>query len=141
MDRKLIGHRIPVSIEDQTFWLGRALEAQQSAPTEEPSMPEPRHSVRRPYGLEALVNHGMTYSTPWRVRDLSLTGAFVEMDPLQLPEGSDVEFVLRYRYQGKSFEHRMPATVTRVHPDGVGLTFGQYDDDTYTQLTNLLYAI
>jgi hypothetical protein len=137
MDKKLIGNSA-AAIPEQSFWLGRALEAQQEARAEDPA---PRDSVRRPLNLEVLVNHGLDYSTPWQVRDLSLTGAFVEMDTSHLPEGSYVEVVLRYRYQGKSFELRLPATVTRLEHRGMGLTFGQYDDETYTCLTNLLYAL
>ena len=140
MDRKILSHRVPVAIADQAFWLGRALEAREDERMRDAPVPEPRDSVRRPFGIEALINHGQSYSTPWRVRDLSLTGAFVEMDATQLPQGEHVEFVLRYRYKNKSLENRIPATVTRTAPDGAALTFGHYDDQTYTDLANLLYA-
>ncbi len=130
MDKKFSAQGLPVVDAEQMFWLGRAQEA-----------PEPRDSIRRPFGLKALVNHGLTYSTPWRVRDLSMTGAFVEMDVTQLPEGAYVELVLRYRYEGKSVEHRLPAIVTRIEDKGAGLTFGRYDDQTYTDLVKLLYAL
>lgn len=140
MDRKLIGGRAysgqPVSPE-QTFWLGRTLDAR----TDEIVAPEPRDGVRRPLNLEVLVNHGLSYSMPWHVRDLSLTGTFVEMDASNLPQGAYVEVVLRYRYKGQPKEHRIPATVTRSEARGMALTFGDYDDDTYTDLANLLYAI
>jgi hypothetical protein len=117
------------------FWLTRAMSARTA------SKPRPRHSVRRALTLEALLNHGMTYSVPWRVRDLSLTGAFVEIDAAHLPEGSYVEFVLRYNYEEKAIELRIPATVARIQKDGAALIFNAYDDDTYTRLTNLLYAL
>jgi HAMP domain-containing protein len=138
MDRKLL-RGIPSPTADQSFWLGRALEAREEARLEDDAT-QPRHSIRRQLDLQVLVNHGLTYSVPWHVRDLSLTGAFVEMDAAQLPESSYVEFVLRYRYQGRPIEHRIPATVTRVAAEGVALTFGHYDDQAYTDLTNLLYA-
>jgi hypothetical protein len=141
MDRKFLSHRAPVGAADQAFWLGRALEAREQERIRDVPVPAPRHSVRRPFGVEALVNHGLSYSTPWRVRDLSLTGAFVEMDATQLPQGENVEFVLRYRYKNQSVEHRIPATVMRAAPDGVALTFGRYDDQTYTDLANLLFAL
>jgi hemolysin activation/secretion protein len=117
------------------------LEAREQERIRDVPVPAPRHSVRRPFGVEALVNHGLSYSTPWRVRDLSLTGAFVEMDATQLPQGENVEFVLRYRYKNQSVEHRIPATVMRAASDGVALTFGRYDDQTYTDLANLLFAL
>jgi hypothetical protein len=141
MDQKFLSHRVPAGATDQAFWLGRALEAREEERTRDAPLPEPRDSVRRPFGIEALINHGLSYSTPWRVRDLSLTGAFVEMDATQLPDGAYVEIVLRYRYKNKTVEHRIPATVTRTAPDGAALTFGHYDDRTYTDLANLLYAL
>ena len=141
MDRKFLSHRARAGAADQAFWLGRALEAREQERIRDVPVPAPRHSVRRPFGVEAFVNHGLSYSTPWRVRDLSLTGAFVEMDATQLPQGENVEFVLRYRYKNQSVEHRIPATVMRAAPDGVALTFGRYDDQTYTDLANLLFAL
>lgn len=141
MDRKLLSRGASAEGADQAFWLGRALEARAAERTRDAPVPEPRHNVRRSFGIEALVNQGMSYSTPWRVRDLSLTGAFLEMDAAQLPQGTYVEIVFRYRYQKQSFEHRIPGTVTRTAPDGIAVAFGRYDDQTYTDLANLLFAL
>ncbi len=135
MNKKNFSEAMPAATADQDFWLGRAVEARA-----ESAVVEPRHSLRRALGLRALVNHGMTYSTPWRVRDLSMNGAFVEMRSEQLPQGEYVELVLRYRYKDEPVELRLPATVTRVQDDGLGLTFGRYDDQAYTYLANLLYV-
>lgn len=135
MDRKFPTYGTPAGTADQAFWLRRASDGAA------PRRPAPRHSLRRPLNMEALVNHGLTYSSPWPVRDLSLTGAFVEMDAGQLSDGTYVEFVLRYRYLGKLIEHRIPASVARVQADGVALIFGEFDDQTYTDLANLLYAL
>jgi hypothetical protein len=137
MDRKFGGYQKGSALPQQSFWLGRTFEAEIEAPL----LPEPRHSVRRSLNLEVLVNHSLTYSVPLHVRDFSLTGAYVEMDTAELPEGSYVEMVVRYRYKGRTIEHRLPATVSRVEPRGMALTFGHYDDETYTDLTNLLYAL
>jgi hypothetical protein len=141
MDRKFSGNGMQSGAPEQTFWLGRALEARQEERAEAPAQPLPREGVRRQLNLEVLVNHGLDYSTPWQVHDLSLTGAFVVMDAPHLPEGSYVEVVLRYRYKGTTYELRLPATVTRLEERGMALTFGRYDDATYTCLTNLLYAL
>lgn len=99
-----------------------------------------RGGVRRHKPLMALVNHGMTYSALRPVRDLSLTDVFVEMDPASLSVGAGMEFVLRYRYQGRPVELRLAGVVRRIEPDGVALQFGEYDDAAYTHLVNLLYA-
>jgi hypothetical protein len=121
----------PATLEQQ-FWLSRATGSLKSPP---------RYSLRRPIHFDALVNHGLTYSAPWRVRDLSLTGAFVEMRTTRLEAASLVEFVLRYQYKDTSIELRIPATVARIQADGAALVFGHYDDQTYTDLANLLYAL
>jgi hypothetical protein len=143
MDRKPRVRENTSTVENAgDFWLSRAAREQQArAPRGDALVPEPRVSLRRRIPLEVLVNYGMTYSVPWRVRDLSLHGAFVEMDAADLQEGSYVEFVLRYRYKDKAFEHRLPAKIARLGADGVALEFGDYDDATYTDLVNLLYAI
>ena len=99
-----------------------------------------RGGVRHHKPLMALVNYGMTYSALQPVRDLSPTDAFVEMDPASLSVGTELEFVLRYRYRGRPVELRLSGVVKRIEPDGVALQFGEYDDAAYTQLVNLLYA-
>lgn len=102
---------------------------------------QPRLSPRRRAALEAVVNYSMTYSEPWRIRELSLSGVFIERTGgRNLPLGAQVEFVLRYRYKGEPVELRMPARVVRLAKDGAALAFGRYDDETYTRLVNLLYT-
>ena len=43
-------------------------------------------------------------------------------------------------YQEKQIEHRIPATIARLQAKGIGLKFEAYDNQTYTDLVNLLYA-
>jgi hypothetical protein len=100
-----------------------------------------RASVRRHLELRAVINHGLSYTAAWPIRDLSMTGAFVEMSAADVREGALVEFVLQARYQDRELEHRFPAKILRVTPDGVAVEFGKYDDAAYTDLTNLLYAM
>jgi hypothetical protein len=77
---------------------------------------------------------------PWKIRDLSLSGAFLEMDAADLEEGGMVEFVLRFAYKDRRVEHRLPAKVARITPDGVALEFKKYNNEVYTDLVNLIYA-
>jgi hypothetical protein len=125
---------------EQSFWVSRILERSQSDETRNLVHAEARHSLRRRYRFDALINHGLSYSQTWPVRDLSLEGAFVQADSGQLPKGATVEIVLRYRYKGRDIEVRLPAVVARIDADGMALSFGRYDNHTYTDLTNLLYA-
>jgi hypothetical protein len=134
MDRKSLPPGLsPNGGADQPFWLHRASTARTAA--------RGRHSLRRPLNLNVLVNHGLTYSIPWQVRDLSLDGAYVEIEDGPLPEASYLEVVLRYFYKDRQMELRLPATVARIDGRGMALRFGYYDDQTYTDLANLLYAL
>jgi hypothetical protein len=133
MDRKLLS-TIPGSV-DQPFLIGNTLRARNAPQTEQ------RHSLRRPLNLEVLVNYGLTYSVPWHVRDLSMQGAYIEIESGPLAESAYLEVVLRFQYKGERLELRLPATVERVEGKGMAVRFGYYDDDAYTHLTNLLYAL
>jgi hypothetical protein len=132
MDRTSLPPEDAAGTAEQFFWISRAASARVANP--------PRHSLRRRANLEVLVNHGLTYSMPWHVRDLSLDGAFIEMEAGPLPEATYLELVLRYRYKDRDMELRLPATVSRIVGHGMALHFGYYDDQTYTDLANLLYA-
>jgi hypothetical protein len=140
MDKKQQGMPVPVE-QAQSFWLGRVWEARQADGTRNVVPTEARQTLRRRSGSDVLINHGLSYSIPWQVRDLSLQGAFVEADSGQLPAGSTVEVVMRYHYKDQDVEVRLPATVTRVDARGMALKFGRYDNQTYTDLTNLLFAL
>lgn len=128
-------------------WMRRVAYEKQYRSATAPADATPRRSdlsdraePRKTTPFTALVNYGLTYSVPWHVRDLSPTGAFVEMNASDVPQGSFVEFVLRFPYKDHHVEHRLPAKVVRVEPNGVALEFGEYDDAAYTDIVNLLYA-
>ena len=129
MDRKSLSPESSAATEQ--LWISRTTSAADK---------EPRHSLRRQTRLDILVNYGMTYSVPWQVRDLSMDGAFIEIENGPLPETTYMEIVLRYSYKERNIELRIPATVARVVGQGMALKFGYYDDQTYTDLANLLYA-
>ncbi len=147
MERKITHRERPATVLSDAVWIGRALpqSSEQTWPPKPPLRdhskdPHLRTSLRAELPYEAVINYGMTYSGAWRVRNMSMSGAFVEMDVGDLQEGAAVEFVIRYSYKGQQMEHRLPATATRIQQNGVALKFGRYDDETYTQLINLLYA-
>ncbi len=148
MDRKSAqGGHAGVALSD-AVWIGRALPqtADQAWPPkallrDHSKDPHLRTSLRSELPYEAVINYGLTYSGAWRVRNMSMSGAFVEMEEVRdLDEGAAVEFVLRYYAKGDPVEIRLPATAIRVQESGVALKFGHYDDETYTQLVNLLYT-
>lgn len=119
------------------FWIARPDRASVS-PQRGPAV---RQALRRHAPLTALINFGLHYSRRWPIRDLSTNGAFVEMPAIGIKPGMSIEFVLRSRVGNRAVEHRLPARVERIEADGVGLCFGQFDDQTYTDLVRMLYAV
>lgn len=99
-----------------------------------------RDGMRRPLPLTALINFGLHYSQRWPIRDLSTSGAYVEMPGRGLKAGMSVEFVLRVARDHQARELRIPASVVRVDDAGAALSFGSFDDSAYTALVNLLYS-
>jgi hypothetical protein len=101
---------------------------------------EQRQSIRKSIPLHILVNQDFTYSKRWKVRDLSLNGARLEMNRDEISPGTTVEAVLSLREDDEYDLHRVPAYVVRADGEGVALQFRGYDDRTYTALVNLLYS-
>jgi hypothetical protein len=99
-----------------------------------------RDSIRKPTPCHVLVRVGSSHVIADQVHDLSLTGAFVEMDTTGLAMGDFVEVVIGFVYDQRQVEHMITAEVMRIEPQGVGLKFGAYGNHTYTDLVNLLYT-
>jgi len=141
MERKHLGRGSLHADPPKDYWLERALSGRVKGRLgQSDATPGYRREIRKNLPLEVLVNYGMTQSGAWRVRDLSVGGAFVEMSTDDLSPGISVELVLWFSRQQRSVEHRLPAKVVRIGPDGVALQFGAYDDEAYTDLVNLLHA-
>ena len=100
-----------------------------------------RVSIRKPIPCNILVRVGSSYTIARKVHDISLVGAFVEMDTTGLAVGGIVELVIGFAYNQRQIEHPISAEVVRVETEGVGFRFCTYGDRTYTDLVNLLYAM
>lgn len=101
---------------------------------------EQRTSIRKKIPLHILINYDLTYSKRWKIRDLSLGGALVEMDQNDLVPGTSIEAVLAIKEHHEYDLYRLPAEVIRVEKNRVALRFRNYDDRAYTALVNLLYG-
>jgi hypothetical protein len=129
------------------IWLARAV-SERVPPAfhgESPQSPasaslRERESIRRAIPCTILVNFGTTYAIASNILDISLTGAYVDLDAAGAQLGDAVEVVISFAYQGKQIERRIPATIVRLQSQGIGLKFEAYDNQTYTDLVNLLYA-
>ena len=101
---------------------------------------EQRSSIRKKISLNIVINYDLVYSKRWKMRDLSLGGAMVEMKRDELLPGTPVEAVLALKEHGEYGLHRLPAEVVRADRNGVALRFRNYDNKAYTALVNLLYS-
>ncbi len=130
------------------IWLARAVNERVPPAFTQESSPQPpasaslreRESIRRAIPCTILVNFGTTYAIASNILDISLTGAYVDLDAAGAQLEDAVEVVISFAYQGKQIERRIPATIVRLQSQGIGLKFEAYDNQTYTDLVNLLYA-
>lgn len=99
-----------------------------------------RESIRKTMPCNVLVKIGSSYVIAEKVHDISLVGAFVEMNPAALAKGDIVDVVIEFSYKQRNVEHQISAEVMRIEAEGVGLKFGGYGNRTYTDLVNLLYS-
>lgn len=100
---------------------------------------EHRLSHRKPIRQRILVHRGAgAHSRLGETADLSMDGAFVRMDAHGLTPTAQVDMLIALRVGNYDEMHRLPARVVRVSPQGIGLQFRNYDDNTYTALINLL---
>jgi hypothetical protein len=100
-----------------------------------------RVSIRKPMPCTILVKAGSSYIIARKVHDISLVGAFVEMDTTGLVERDLIEVFMGFSYKQHQIEHQIQAEVVRVETEGVGFRFCTYSNRTYTDLVNLLYAM
>jgi hypothetical protein len=99
-----------------------------------------RVGIRKAIACNILVRAGGSYVLAHKIHDISLVGAFVEMDTAGLAVGEIVDIVVDFACGDRQVEHQFTAEITRVEHRGVGLKFNAYGDRTYTDLVNLLYS-
>lgn len=131
---------------DTNFWLGRVsrdrftdADTQQQLGSEH-RLPRRRVGIRKAVPCSILVKTGSSYILARKIHDISLDGAYVEMDPSGLVVGQTVDIVIELSSNDNQSEHQISAEISRVDESGVGLRFSNYGDRAYTDLVNFLYA-
>jgi hypothetical protein len=89
---------------------------------------------------KAVIDDGGAQHLVWKIRDMSMTGAYVEMDVSQLHEGRVVELLMRYNFRGRMIQHRLPARVVRIQLNGAGLRLSYLEPQAFRDLLALLYG-
>jgi len=75
-----------------------------------------------------------------RLRDISLDGAFIEIENFALVKGTKLDLVLRILREEKTTACPLPAEVVRVEKDGAALMFGGLDQHVYNILVDIVLA-
>lgn len=100
---------------------------------------EHRVSDRKAVRQRILIHRaGGAYSRLGETNDLSMDGAFIQMDAKDMAPDAAVDVLIALRAGEFDEMHRLPAQVVRVEANGIGLQFGGYGDRTYTALINFL---
>jgi len=100
-----------------------------------------RVGIRKSMPCNIIVKLGSAYVIARKIHDISLVGAFVEMDTTGLAVGDPVEVVIGVSYNQRQIEHQISAEIVRIDTEGVGIRFSTYGNRTYTDLVNFLYAM
>jgi hypothetical protein len=82
-----------------------------------------RREPRSPVQARVYVNGAGARMRRCLARDLSRSGAFIEVDPLGLRTGTLVQVVFALDLGGVTKLHRVSGVVARLSWDGVGLKF------------------
>ena len=69
-----------------------------------------------------------------------MSGAFVELDKINVKPAAAVQARLPLTYHGATRDYCLPAEIVHVSSDGVAIKFHTYDNWVYTALVNFLYA-
>lgn len=96
---------------------------------------------RRRLPLQVTLNFGLGGCPVLQLRNLSTDGALIELGSHALAEGMLVELVLRCLYKDRPLSLHFGAEIVQVEGGSVLLRFGRYDDQTYTDLVNVMYAL
>jgi PilZ domain len=144
MDRKRsLQSEMPGNVKNDVWLLNATGERVVRDYRNEPSadaLTRQRGGIRKTIPCSILVKVGASYVIARKIHDISLVGAYVEMDPAGLALGDEVEVVMDFAYKGRNVEHAINAEVVRIENEGVGMKFNTYGNRTYTDLVNLLYA-
>ena len=130
-----------------SFWLKQAEvfhpnHAAGSTPSQVAGTTQVDARVSIPAGVAytVIIDDGHRHHVVWGIRNMSLSGVLLDMDVSHVREVSVVDFLLRYKYQGRAHDYRIPAKVVRTQLNGLALRFNYHDTAIYNALVSLLYT-
>jgi hypothetical protein len=90
--------------------------------------------------VKAMITHHRLGLTKWRLRSISLDGAFLEVKDFNVAVGTDVDLILKVRSDQKRGHCRLPANILRIAEDGAAIEFHDLDDRSYHVLFDIVHA-
>ncbi len=107
--------------------------------TNKPLSANYRLGPRRVIDVMVFVSHG-SEKRKCRLRDISLSGAFIETGNFALAKDTEVDLVLRVLRGEKTTTCLLPAEVARVEKDGAALMFNGLDQHVENMLVGIVLA-
>ena len=102
--------------------------------TNKPLSANRRLAHRRVADVKVFASDGVELAK-CRLRDISVGGAFLETKNFALPNGTNLEVVIKIR-RGHC---RLPAKVIRVEEDGAAVMFRDLDEELCNILLDIVY--
>ncbi len=99
---------------------------------------EKRWTIRTPAQLSVDLHYKDLEVVNCRTRDISLSGAYVEVEQLQPGVDTPIELVFKFGEVGYYTKYRVPAKVMRADGAGVGIMFKDIDVSTFRSLREVL---
>ncbi len=87
-----------------------------------------------------MITHHRLGLTKCLLRNISLDGAFVEVNGFDIAVGTDVDLVLKVRSGQKRSHCRLSANIVRVEKGGVAIKFHDLDNRSYQVLFDIVYG-
>jgi hypothetical protein len=109
----------------------------------QPAKVQQRWSARVPVALDVALYDRSSQPLGARpllmkARNISVGGMFIETET-PLPPDTQVVLAFGLRLQEERPYYRMPATVVRVSPDGIGVMFNSFDREMVDSLRRVLH--
>ena len=99
---------------------------------------EKRWAVRRPLRISVDIRYRDMEVINCQTRDVSLNGAFVELEHLQPSLDTAVDLVFRLGEPGQFTKYKVPAKVARATGEGIGVMFDEMDISSFRTLREVL---
>ncbi len=99
---------------------------------------EKRWTIRTPANLSVDLLYKDLEVVSCRTRDISLSGAYVEVQQLQPMPDMPIDLVFKFGEIGDLTRYRVPGKVIRTDGEGIGIMFKDIDVSSFRSLREVL---